>query len=57
MIYSNKERAVAVAEMLNERKGYPKSYAVLTNHGWTVICSYLGPIPIGKFGCIECVAA
>ncbi len=37
MIYATKERAVEVAAMLNERKGFGVSRAARTTHGWTVI--------------------
>ena len=40
MIYANEARANEVAAMLNERRGYAKSAAVLTADGWTVITSY-----------------
>jgi hypothetical protein len=40
MIYANEQRANEVAEMLNERRGYPRAKAVLTADGWTVIASY-----------------
>lgn len=37
MIYANEVRAQEVADMLNARRGYQESRAVLTEHGWTVI--------------------
>ena len=40
MIYATQERAEEVASRLNGRDGYPMSKAVLTEHGWTVVCSY-----------------
>ena len=40
MVYENEERANQIAEMLNKRQGYPKSKAVNTAEGWTVIGSY-----------------
>ncbi len=40
MIYATEQRANEVAEMLNERRGYARSKAVLTAQGWTVISSY-----------------
>jgi len=45
MIYENEERANQAAEMLNKRQGYPKSKAVDTAEGWTVIWSYAVFIP------------
>jgi hypothetical protein len=40
MIYATKERAEAVAVLLNARHGFPMARAVLTDRGWTVIASY-----------------
>ena len=40
MIYATEQRANEVAAMLNERRGYPHSKAVLTPDGWTVVGSY-----------------
>lgn len=40
MIYPTQARAQAVADMLNQRQGYPISRAVLTIDGWTVIASW-----------------
>lgn len=40
MIYRNQQRAEQVARELNERFGHPRSRAILTNDGWTVIASY-----------------
>lgn len=40
MIYPTQARADEVANMLNERRGFPRAKAVLTEHGWTVIASY-----------------
>ncbi len=40
MIYETEQRAWEVADELNERRGYPRAEAVLTEEGWTVIASY-----------------
>lgn len=40
MIYKNEAGATEVAAMLNERRGYPRAEAVLTEQGWTVIADY-----------------
>lgn len=40
MTYATEQRANEVADMLNERRGYPRAKAVLCEHGWTVISSY-----------------
>lgn len=36
MIYATEARACEIADMLNQRRGFPKAYAYLTVHGWTV---------------------
>ena len=47
MIYATEDRALEVAAMLNERRGEPRSYAVLTEHGWTVVSTYYDPSVYG----------
>ena len=51
MIYATQARAEEIAAMLNARLGHPPAYAVLTEHGWTVIASWL-PIN-GRFGVLK----
>jgi hypothetical protein len=41
MIYADEARAREVAAELNARIGYGESRAVLTVHGWTVICKWV----------------
>jgi hypothetical protein len=41
MIYATEARAHEVAAELNARIGYGESHAVLTRHGWTVICKWV----------------
>jgi hypothetical protein len=38
LIYASEARACEIATELNARKGYGENRAVLTPHGWTVIC-------------------
>jgi hypothetical protein len=48
MIYKDKTRAMEVAADLNLERGYPRAFACLTQHGWTVIRSWSNPL--GKYG-------
>lgn len=41
MIYANEIRALEVATCLNRRVGYGESRAILTAHGWAVICKWV----------------
>lgn len=43
MIYETEKRAVEVAAMLNEERGHPPAYAVLSSNGWTVVRTYMDP--------------
>jgi hypothetical protein len=40
MIYTNEARAIDIAAMLNDRRGFPRAEAVKSAAGWTVIASY-----------------
>jgi hypothetical protein len=59
MIYTNEQRANEVATQLNERRGYARSKAVLTEAGWTVVTSYVfgvsGPVPATQETPVYCV--
>lgn len=43
MIYATEARALEVAASLNAERGHPPAYAVLTDHGWTVVRTYGSP--------------
>lgn len=48
MIYATKERALEIAAMLNAERGEPPAFAVLTQHGWTVVRTYNDPAAWGR---------
>ena len=53
MIYANKQRAMEVAQMLNDTlRGHAPSAAYRIAEGWTVIASYVQPT-LGQFGILE----
>ena len=43
MIYISEARALEVAAALNQERGNPPAYAVLTEHGWAVVRTYGNP--------------
>lgn len=40
VIYFSRERAQDWADVLNFRKGHCPSWVILTDHGWSLVCSW-----------------